>query len=241
MRLTPTELDRLTIFTAAELARRRRAKGWRLTYPEALALICDEMHEAARGGASYEEVVAVGPERPDRGRRAGGRRRPGRDGQARVPVRRRDSGPSRGAADRPGPEGDGVRPGEILFAEGPIPLNAGRPTAEVTVTNASDHTIFISSHYPVLRGQPPPRVRPGRAPGACTSTSRPAIRCAGARARRGRVRLVAYGGQPDGARLQPADRRSRHARAAGRRPGARARAAGYGHRDAGRGRRPRGR
>jgi urease gamma subunit len=60
MRLTPTELDRLTIFTAAELARRRRAKGWKLTHPEALALICDEMHEAARGGASYEEVVQVG-------------------------------------------------------------------------------------------------------------------------------------------------------------------------------------
>ena len=60
MRLTPTEMDRLTIFTAAELARRRRAKGWPLTYPEALALICDEMHEAARGGASYEEVVRVG-------------------------------------------------------------------------------------------------------------------------------------------------------------------------------------
>jgi urease subunit gamma/beta len=60
MRLTPTEMDRLTIFTAAELARRRRAKGWPLTYPEALALICDEMHEAARGGASYEDVVRVG-------------------------------------------------------------------------------------------------------------------------------------------------------------------------------------
>lgn len=60
MRLTPVELDRLMIFTAAELARRRRAKGWRLTHPEALALICDEMHEAARGGASYEEVLRVG-------------------------------------------------------------------------------------------------------------------------------------------------------------------------------------
>jgi urease gamma subunit len=60
MRLTPTEMDRLTIFTAAELARRRRAKGWKLTHPEALALIADEMHEAARGGASYEEVVRVG-------------------------------------------------------------------------------------------------------------------------------------------------------------------------------------
>jgi urease gamma subunit len=67
MRLTPTELDRLTIFTAAELARRRRAKGWKLTHPEALAIICDEMHEAARGGASYEQVVeaartALGPD-----------------------------------------------------------------------------------------------------------------------------------------------------------------------------------
>ena len=60
MRLTPTEIDRLTIFTAAELARRRRSKGWKLTHPEALALICDEMHEAARGGASYAEVIQVG-------------------------------------------------------------------------------------------------------------------------------------------------------------------------------------
>jgi urease subunit gamma/beta len=41
-----------------------------------------------------------------------------------------------------------VRPGEILFAEGPIALHAGRTTAEVTVTNVSDHTIFISSHFP---------------------------------------------------------------------------------------------
>lgn len=59
MHLTPTEMDRLTIFTAAELARRRRAKGWKLTHPEALAIICDEMHEAARGGASYEGVAEV--------------------------------------------------------------------------------------------------------------------------------------------------------------------------------------
>lgn len=60
MRLTPTEMDRLTIFTAAELARRRRARGWKLAHPEALAIICDEMHEAARGGAAYEDVLEVG-------------------------------------------------------------------------------------------------------------------------------------------------------------------------------------
>jgi urease gamma subunit len=60
MRLTPIELDRLTIFTAAELARRRQARGLKLSHPEALALICDAMHEAARDGAAYEEVVRVG-------------------------------------------------------------------------------------------------------------------------------------------------------------------------------------
>lgn len=59
MRLTPLEMDRLTIFTAAELARRRRARGLRLSHPEALAILCDEMHEAARSGAGYDEVVAV--------------------------------------------------------------------------------------------------------------------------------------------------------------------------------------
>ena len=60
MHLTPTELDRLTIFTAAELARRRRARGWKLTHPEALAIICDEMHEAARGGGTYDAVIEAG-------------------------------------------------------------------------------------------------------------------------------------------------------------------------------------
>lgn len=60
MRLTPTELDRLTIYTAAELARRRLAKGWKLNHPEALAIICDEMHEAARGSASYQDVMDAG-------------------------------------------------------------------------------------------------------------------------------------------------------------------------------------
>ena len=42
-------------------------------------------------------------------------------------------------------------PGEIFFGEGPITLNAGRRTAEVDVENRSDHTIFISSHFPSSR------------------------------------------------------------------------------------------
>ena len=47
MYLTPTEMERLTIFTAAEMARKRRAKGLRLNYPEAAAFICDEILEGA--------------------------------------------------------------------------------------------------------------------------------------------------------------------------------------------------
>ena len=60
MRLTPWEEERLLIFTAAELARRHRAAGIALNAPEAIALICDAMLEAARAGATYDEVEAAG-------------------------------------------------------------------------------------------------------------------------------------------------------------------------------------
>jgi urease gamma subunit len=59
MRLTPRELERLQLFSAAELARKRRARGVKLNYPEAVALLCDEIIEAARDGRSMEEVSAV--------------------------------------------------------------------------------------------------------------------------------------------------------------------------------------
>jgi urease subunit gamma/beta len=58
--LTPTEEDRLAVFTAAQLARRSLADGVKLNAPEATALICDEMHRAARRGASADGVLAAG-------------------------------------------------------------------------------------------------------------------------------------------------------------------------------------
>jgi urease subunit gamma/beta len=60
MYLTPSEEERLRIFTAAELARRALDAGLPLNAPEATALVCDEMHLAARAGASFEEVAAAG-------------------------------------------------------------------------------------------------------------------------------------------------------------------------------------
>jgi urease subunit gamma/beta len=48
----------------------------------------------------------------------------------------------------PGERGDRRVPGELLLAQDPIVLNAGRSTVEVDVENTSDHTIFVSSHFP---------------------------------------------------------------------------------------------
>ncbi|WP_441248583.1 urease subunit gamma [Kitasatospora sp. McL0602] len=60
MRLTPTERDRLLIFTAAELARARRARGVKLNVPEATALIADTVCEAARDGRRLAEAIEAG-------------------------------------------------------------------------------------------------------------------------------------------------------------------------------------
>ena len=60
MKLTPRDSDRLTVFMIAELARKRRGRGLKLGHPEAVAYICDEMHEAARDGLTYDEVTGLG-------------------------------------------------------------------------------------------------------------------------------------------------------------------------------------
>src|SRR6478735_3427606 len=57
MRLTPTERDRLLLFSAAELARARKARGLRLNVPEATALIADTVCEAARDGVRLAEAI----------------------------------------------------------------------------------------------------------------------------------------------------------------------------------------
>ena len=60
MHLTPREQDKLLVFMAAELARRRRGRGLKLNYPEALALITAEMLEGVRDGRSVSDLMAWG-------------------------------------------------------------------------------------------------------------------------------------------------------------------------------------
>jgi urease subunit gamma/beta len=58
--LTPTEVDRLLLRSAAELARARRSRGLRLNVPEATAIVADTVAEAARDGATHAEALAAG-------------------------------------------------------------------------------------------------------------------------------------------------------------------------------------
>ena len=60
MHLTPREVDKLLIFVAAEVARRRRERGLKLNYPEAMALISAELLEGARDGQSVAELMRSG-------------------------------------------------------------------------------------------------------------------------------------------------------------------------------------
>lgn len=60
MHLTPREQEKLLIFVAAELARKRHARGLKLNYPEAVAILSAEMMEAARDGRSVSEIMTFG-------------------------------------------------------------------------------------------------------------------------------------------------------------------------------------
>lgn len=60
MRLSPHEQEKLLVFTAGEVARRRRERGLKLNHPEAVALISAELLEGARDGRSVAELMSLG-------------------------------------------------------------------------------------------------------------------------------------------------------------------------------------
>ena len=156
MRLIPWEEERLQLFAAAELARRRRAAGLRLNHPEAVALICDAMLEAARAGGSYAEVEAAGRAAVDPADVMDGVRELLDRGPARGAAGRRDAGSSPcvdplGRGDAPDPLG----PGALLIGD-PVGrrVNEGREAIELEVASRSRRRIRVSSHYPFHRVNP---------------------------------------------------------------------------------------
>src|SRR6185437_386889 len=60
MHLTPREIDNLLLFTAGEVARKRKTRGLKLNYPESIAYISSELLELARDGKSVAELMSLG-------------------------------------------------------------------------------------------------------------------------------------------------------------------------------------
>ncbi len=60
MMLTPREMDKMYIFLAAQIARRRKDRGLKLNYPESVALIADFIIEGARDGKTVPELMSTG-------------------------------------------------------------------------------------------------------------------------------------------------------------------------------------
>ncbi len=149
MLLTPTELERLTIFTAAELARKRRARGLKLNHPEAVALITDEILEGARDGRSVADLMGAGSQILTQDDVM-----PGVAGMVQIlqvecvfpdgtklvtvhePIR-----PIEGS------DPDPLEPGALVPAAGDITLNAGRRTVSIEAVNTGDRPVQIGSHY----------------------------------------------------------------------------------------------
>ena len=149
MLLTPTELERLTIYTAAELARKRRAKGLKLNHPEATAIIADEILEGAREGRGVAELIGFGSTllTTDDVMPGVADMMPILQVEATFP----DGTKLVTVHDpiRPGrkPAEQAVTPGELFPAEGDIEINAGRRKVTLRAVNTGDRPIQIGSHY----------------------------------------------------------------------------------------------
>lgn len=149
MFLTPTELERLTIYTAAELARKRRAKGLRLNYPEAVAIISDDILEGAREGRSVAEMMALGSQILTQDDVMDGVaamlpmlqvEATFPDGTKLVTIHE----PLRPVAGKPV---HAIEPGRLIVDDGEIELNAGRQKRSLNVVNTGDRPVQIGSHY----------------------------------------------------------------------------------------------
>ena len=163
MHLAPKEVDRLLLFLAAELARKRRARGLRLNYPEARALIVDEICEGARDGKSVAELMTLGTQiltsddvLPGVATLVGTLQVEAMfpDGQKLVTVHAHRAGAStrgRGRAGRDPGRGGRDR------------LNDRRDAVAVSVRNLGDRPVQIGSHYHFFEVNPELEFDRGRA------------------------------------------------------------------------------
>jgi urease subunit gamma/beta len=148
MHLTAREQERLMIFVAADVARRRRARGLKLNYPEAMAILTAEILEWARDGKTVSEIMTLGAMVLSSADVMDGVA--GMIHEVQVEATFPD-GTKLVTVHDPIPEAaplsDQRKPGEYLLDPEPILANAGRRTVSVIVRQTGDRPVQIGSHY----------------------------------------------------------------------------------------------
>lgn len=129
---------------AGNLAKERKDRGLKLNYPEAVAYISSELLELAREGHTVAELMSMGAKMLDCDEVMDGVpemiheiqiEATFPDGTKLVTVHNPIRGNGR------------LKPGELITEEGEIELNAGKDTAQITVTNTADRPIQVGSHF----------------------------------------------------------------------------------------------
>lgn len=144
MHLTPRETDKLMLHLAGQLAKERKMRGLKLNYPEAIAYISAELLELARDGHSVTELMYMGTKML--------RSEDVMDGVAEMIHEIQleatfPDGTKLVTVHNPILQSETMIPGECICQEGEIELNAGKNTAQITVTNTGDRPIQIGSHF----------------------------------------------------------------------------------------------
>jgi urease subunit gamma/beta len=146
MELTPREKDKLMLFSAALLAERRKQRGVKLNYPEAIAFISAAILEGARDGRSVADLMDYGRTLLTGADVMDGVAEMIHDVQVEATF---PDGTKLVTVHQPivNQQAPTVRAGEVKPEPGELELNAMRETIEVEVANTGDRPIQVGSHY----------------------------------------------------------------------------------------------
>ena len=151
MELTPREKDKLLLFTAALLAERRKARGLKLNYPEAVAYISGAILEGARDGRTVAELMSAGAQLLTADDVMDGVAELVTEVQVEATF---PDGTKLVTVHQPIPVRTPIGIGAVEVAAGTLELNAGRATLRIEVANSGDRPIQVGSHYHFFETNP---------------------------------------------------------------------------------------
>jgi urease subunit gamma/beta len=144
MHLTPREQERLLIHGAGELAKKRKERGLKLNYPEAIAYITCELLEMARDGMTVTELMSAGKKLLASDDVMDGVAEMIHEIELEATF---PDGTKLVTVHEPVVPNGKENPGEFFFDDDLITINAGKNTAHITVTNTADRPVQVGSHF----------------------------------------------------------------------------------------------